>query len=424
MKITVWGINYDPEPTGIGPFNTDMCVYLAEQGHEVTMISTFPYYPWWKKPLEAKGKWFERTEPKGVTLFRCWHYVPERPSSLKRLLHELSFLATSTWRALFLPPPDVYIVVSPPLFLGLGAFLISRLKRRPFVFHVQDLQPDAALGLGMIKPGPSVKVLFALEKWNYSMAAAVSGICGGMLDAFARKRVPARKIILFPNWIPDSSAPKNPAPNAGSFRGHYNIPAETPLIAYSGNVGMKQGLEIVIEAAALGKLKKESASQALHWAVCGEGAAKLALEKMIHDQTLEDAVHLYPLQPDDRYQALLRETDISLITQQRGTGQFFFPSKLLSILQFGRPVLAVADGSSELARAVESGRFGLVVEPGDAAALLAAAEKILAASAEQKTEWAANGRAWVDQFRRSRVLGQFAEQLSAIAAHRATPARL
>lgn len=421
MKITVWGINYDPEPTGIGPFNTDMCVYLAEQGHDVTMISTFPYYPWWKKPIEAKGKWFERRMIKGVKLFRCWHYVPARPSTLKRLVHELSFVTTSTWRALFLSAPDVYIVVSPPLFLGIGAFFISRIKRRPFVFHVQDLQPDAALGLGMIKPGLSVKALFALEKWNYSLAAAVSGICGGMLDAFARKRVPARKIILFPNWIPDSSAPKNPPPNIGSFRGHYGISAETPLIAYSGNVGMKQGLEIVIEAAALGKLKKGASSAAFHWAVCGEGAAKPALEKMIHDQMLEDAVHLYPLQPDDRYQALLRETDISLITQQRGTGQFFFPSKLLSILQFGRPVLAVADASSELARAVDSGRFGLVVEPGDAAALLAAAEKILTANAEQKTEWAANGRAWVDQFRRSRVLGQFSQQLAAIAKRRSAP---
>ena len=421
MKITVWGINYDPEPTGIGPFNTDLCVYLAEQGHDVIMVSTFPYYPWWKKPIEAQGKWFEQSIRKGVKLFRCWHYVPEKPSTLKRLVHELSFLATSTLRMLFLPAPDVYFVVSPPLFLGLGAFLVSRLKRRPFVFHVQDLQPDAALGLGMIKPGLSVKALFALEKWNYARAAAVSGICGGMLDAFARKRVPARKILFFPNWIPDASAPVKADTAIASFRGLYKIGAETPLIAYSGNVGMKQGLEIVIEAAALGKLKKESSVSVFHWAVCGEGAAKPALEKMIHDQSLEGAVHLYPLQPDERYHALLRETDISLITQQRGTGQFFFPSKLLSILQYGRPVLAVADTSSELARAVDAGKFGLVVEPGDAAALLTAAEAMLAATGEQKAAWAQNGRAWVDQFRRSRVLGRFTQQLVDISAQRNAP---
>ena len=413
MKITVWGINYDPEPTGIGPFNTDLCVYLAEKGHDVTMISTFPYYPWWKKPAEAQGKWAEKSVRRGVNLYRCWHYVPAKPSTLKRLVHELSFVATSTWRTLFLPAPDIYFVVSPPLFLGIGAFIVSRLKRRPFVIHVQDLQPDAALGLGMIKPGLAVKALFVLEKWNYSRAAATSGICGGMLEAFAHKRVPAQKIIFFPNWIPDGSKPLTAAAPASSFRAHYGISRDTRLIAYSGNVGMKQGVEIVIEAAALAK----NAPTQFHWAVCGEGAAKPALEKMAQEKSLE-AVHLYPLQPDDRYHALLSETDISLITQQRGTGQFFFPSKLLSILQFGRPVLAVADASSELARAVVGGNFGLVVEPGDAAALLRAAETILSATPEQKSAWASNGRAWVDQFRRSRVLGKFAVQLAEIAAKR------
>jgi colanic acid biosynthesis glycosyl transferase WcaI len=411
VKITVWGINYDPEPTGIGPFNTDLCVYLASRGHAVTMLSTFAYYPWWKKRPEDAGKFHECNTVRGVTLHRCWHYVPEKPSTVKRLIHELSFVATSTWRALWTQRPDVFVVVSPSLFLGLGAFVASRLKRRPFIFHVQDLQPDAALGLGMIKPGPSVKLLYALEKWSYARAAVVSGISQGMIDAYRRKGVPEEKIYLFPNWIPDEP-PMNPADAMGggaSFRQEYGIPRETPLIAYSGNVGMKQGLEVVIEAARDGG--------GAHWAICGEGAAKPALEAAI--QAAPDCgVRLYPLQPDDRYRALLREADVSLITQQKGTGQFFFPSKLLSILQYGRPVLAVADEASELARATREGGFGLVVEPGDAAGLSAAAKAIVSASAGQKAEWARRGRGWVDQFRRSRVLGEFEARLRQVAEHR------
>lgn len=424
MKITVWGINYAPEPTGIGPFNTDLCVYLAARGHAVTMLSTFPYYPWWKKRPEDAGKLHERALVDGVTLHRCWHYVPGKPSTVKRLLHELSFVATSTWRALWTPKPDVYFVVSPSLFLGLGAFVASRLKRRPFVFHVQDLQPDAALGLGMIKPGLSVKVLFALEKWSYARAAMVSGISGGMIDAYRRKGVPEEKIYLFPNWIPDSppadgaSAARTDDGGAGgsagaaraSFRREYGIAAETPLIAYSGNVGMKQGLEVVIEAARGG---------AAHWAICGEGAAKPALEAAVAADPASGA-RLYPLQPDERYRALLREADVSLITQQRGTGQYFFPSKLLSILQYGRPVLAVADEASELARATRAGDFGIVVEPGDAGGLRAAAQAIVGATPEQKAAWARNGRNWVDQFRRSRVLGEFEARLAQVAAKAAT----
>ncbi|HEU5079215.1 MAG TPA: WcaI family glycosyltransferase [Opitutaceae bacterium] len=416
MKITVWGINYDPEPTGIGPFNTDLCVYLAERGHDVTMISTFPYYPRWKKPDNARGKLFEKSILKGVKLYRCWHYVPAKPSTLKRLIHEMSFVTTSTLRALFLPAADVYIMISPPLFLGLGLFVVSRLKRRPFLVHVQDLQPDAALGLGMIKPGLSVRALYALEKWNYTLAARVSGISQGMLQAFAKKKVPAEKIVMYPNWIPDEV----PAARGGdaSFRAANGIQPTTPLIAYSGNVGVKQGLEAVVHAAALAKeLGKKSgdAGPAIHWAICGEGAAKPALEKVAQEKGLV-SVKLYPLQPDDLYHAMLREADISLITQQRGTGQFFFPSKLLSILQYGRPVLAVADDTSELSRAVAEGKFGLVVEPGDSAALLNAAQTMLNADQAQRDQWAVNGRKWVDQFRRTRVLGEFEDVLRDVAA--------
>ena len=414
MKITVWGINYDPEPTGIGPFNTDLCVYLAERGHTVTMLSTFPYYPWWRKREADRGKLYECEKRPGITLYRCWHYVPAKPSTLKRLLHELSFVATSTLRALFLPRSDVYIVVSPPLFLGLGATLVRWLRWRKFVYHVQDLQPDAALGLGMIKPGPAVRVLYALEKWNYSRASLVTGISQGMMTAFRNKGVRESKTYLFPNWIPDGDASEQPPP-AASFRAANNISPETPLIAYSGNLGMKQGLEVVADAAVLAEKSALPDQPAIHWAICGEGAAKDELQKTITGNNCRTA-QLYPLQADDLYQSLLREADVCLITQQKGTGQFFFPSKLLSILQLGRSVLAVADDSSELARAMREGDFGLVVAPGDAPALLEAARKMVFAGREQHRHWAANGLAWVDQFRRSHVLGAFEENLKELVA--------
>jgi colanic acid biosynthesis glycosyl transferase WcaI len=409
VKITVWGINYDPEPTGIGPFNTDLCAYLAERGHKVTMLSTFPYYPWWRKREADHGKLYASEKLYGVILHRCWHYVPAKPTTLTRLFHELSFVATSTLRALFLPRADVYIVVSPPLFLGLGATLVRWLLWRKFVYHVQDLQPDAALGLGMIKPGPAVRALYALESWNYARASLVSGISQGMMDAFRKKGVREAKTYLLPNWIPDGDATDLPDASA-SFRAAHGISTETPLIAYSGNLGMKQGLEVVVETACLAEKSSLPGQPAIHWAVCGEGAAKPALQEMIAQSGCQTA-HLYPLQPDDLYQGLLREADVCLITQQKGTGQFFFPSKLLSILQFGRAVLAVADDSSELARAVREGGFGLVVAPGDASALLAAAQKMAFAGREQHRQWAAAGLAWVDQFRRSHVLEAFEQRL-------------
>jgi len=87
----------------------------------------------------------------GVPVHRCWHFVPARVSAFKRIVHEGSFVFTSTLRALFLERPDVFVVVSPPLLLGVAAWFVGKLKRAPFVFHVQDMQPDAAVGLGMLK---------------------------------------------------------------------------------------------------------------------------------------------------------------------------------------------------------------------------------------------------------------------------------
>ncbi len=408
MKIIVWGINYEPEPTGIGPFNTDLCAYLAGQGHAVTMLTTFPYYPWWKKREEDRGRIFSTQRNEGVKVCRCWHYVPAQPSTVKRLFHELSFVFTSTLRALVAEKPDVFIVVSPPLFLGMGAWLVSRLGRRPYVYHVQDLQPDAALGLGMIKPGLAVKMLYRLEKFNYAGAALLTGISEGMMAAFRQKGVPEERLYLFANWIPDHDAERAPAKSVESFRRVYGISHDTRLIAYSGNVGQKQGLEVVIDAS-----KGDYHGQKVSWVICGEGAAKRELQAKL-DADANQAVRLLPLQPDALYRSLLEESDIALITQQKGTGQFFFPSKLLSILQYGRPVLAVADETSELARAVKQGGFGLVVPSGDADALRRAAQQMIVADAAQFKTWGENGLAWVRQFQRSTVLSAFTARLAEV----------
>ena len=139
MNVTVWGINYAPELTGIAPCNTALCEFLRRCGHEVRMVTTFAYYPAWKKQPEDAGRIFRDDELNGVPVHRCWHFVPRRPGTLKRIFHEASFVLTSLLRLLSLPRPDVFVVVSPPLLLGAAAWLLTRVKCAPFVFHVQDL---------------------------------------------------------------------------------------------------------------------------------------------------------------------------------------------------------------------------------------------------------------------------------------------
>ena len=176
MRITVWGINYSPELTGIGSFNSGLCEHLAESGHQVEMVTSFPYYPSWRKIPGDRGRFFRTDKFDDVLVHRCWHYVPAKGTTLRRIWHELSFAISSLIRVLFLPRPDLYIIVSPPLALGPLAAIMVRLKRRRYMFHVQDLQPDAAVGLGMLKAGLFTRCLYSLESWAYRDAAIVSGI--------------------------------------------------------------------------------------------------------------------------------------------------------------------------------------------------------------------------------------------------------
>jgi colanic acid biosynthesis glycosyl transferase WcaI len=127
MRVIVWGINYAPEFTGIAPHSVALCEFLSGQGHEVEMVTSFPYYPSWQKCPEDRGRLYRTDVVNRVRVHRCWHFVPARVSALKRILHEGSFVFTSTLRALSLPRPDVYVIVSPPLLLGVAAWLVGKI---------------------------------------------------------------------------------------------------------------------------------------------------------------------------------------------------------------------------------------------------------------------------------------------------------
>lgn len=401
MKVIVWGINYAPELTGIAPYNRALCEHLQNTGHEVRMVTTFAYYPAWKKAEADQGRLFRTDVVNGVKVHRCWHYVPRRVTTLRRMVHEASFIATTFLRLLTLPRPDIYVVVSPPLLLGLAARVLQLFRSTPYVFHVQDLQPDAAVGLGMLKPSGFTRLLYGLEALAYRHAAAVSGISQGMLDAFTRKGVPAERQIYFPNGttLPDPSQ----LPPRGRFRARHGFKADDFLAVYSGNLGVKQGLDILVEAA------KQLSGTTVQIVICGDGAMRPKLEMVIRQENLQN-LRLLPLQPDKEYGEMLTDADVCLITQQAGSGAAFFPSKLLAVLSLARPVVGVADDTSELRRAIAEGGFGTCVQPGDAQKL-SEVLYALATNLAELGQQGSSGRQFVGQFAFEKVLPKFTSDL-------------
>lgn len=410
LRLLIWGINFEPELTGIAPFNTGLCEHLREQGHQVEMVTAFPYYPFWKKIPGDAHRIFRTDDFDGINVHRCWHYVPQRVTTLKRIWHELSFALTSFYRVLRLPRADVYVIVSPPLILGPLAMITGFLKRRPYVFHVQDLQPDAALGLGMVRAGRFTRMLYRIEAFAYRHAAAVSGISQGMLRAFTRKGVPATQQVFFPNWIrwyghnlglKLTAAEREQ--RAALFRKKYDLPAGTFVATYSGNLGRKQSLETLLDAAAL--LPENAPILIL---IGGDGVMREQIAERLRVSPARN-IRLMPLLRETDYHGMLLASNVCVILQAPGTGQYFFPSKLLSVLSAGVPVLSTADDDSELALAVRTGGFGRNVPAANPSALAAALVELARDPVElgrlrERTTW-------VEQFTGERVLGDFERKL-------------
>jgi colanic acid biosynthesis glycosyl transferase WcaI len=401
MRVVVWGINYAPEFAGIAPHSVAVCEFLEREGHDVEMVTSFSYYPTWQKRPEDRGRLYRTEVINGVPVHRCWHFVPARVSAWKRIVHEGTFVFFSTLRALFLEQPDVLVVVSPPLLLGAAGWLVGKLKRAPYVFHVQDMQPDAAVGLGMLKQSWFTRALYALESFAYRHAARVSGITSGMLKAFRSKGVPDSKLIYFPNAIElktDEAQPKR-----GEFRKTHGFPASEFLAIYSGNLGVKQGLDVLLETAARLRDKR------IRVLICGDGAQRETLAARAKEMQLPN-FSMLPFQSAVDYRALLVDADVCFITQQLGSGTSFFPSKLLGLLAEAKPVVTVAAPESELALALAEGNFGVNVPPARPEELAALLDS-LATDPERLWLYGANGRRYVEQFEKSRVFRSFANEL-------------
>ncbi len=404
MRIIVWGINYSPELTGIAPYNTALCEFLTSRGHEVEMVTSFPYYPGWKKNPDDKGVVYRTDEVGGVKVHRCWHYVPRRVAAWKRIIHEATFVMTSSVKILSLAKADAVVVISPPLLLGTAAWFVSKIKGTPFLFHVQDLQPDAAMSLGLLRKGPFLRVLYKMEAFAYSKAASVSGISRGMLDAFETKGVPSEKLTYFPNGVrlPEASQ----VPPRGRFRERHQFSKDDFLVVYSGNLGVKQGLDILVEAAALIKDKR------IRILISGDGAYRQKLAARVEESKLPHVIML-PIQPEESYREMLVDADVCLITQQAKTGAFFFPSKLLTTLAFRKPIISVADDESEVAVVTKQGRFGLSIRPNQPAALADSMRKLSEDPALLEKMGQA-GFEFVRQFEMASVLGDYEKRLRAV----------
>ena len=455
MHILIHGINYSPELTGIGKYSGEMAAWLAAQGHEVRVVTAPPYYPQWKVADGYVNGWWkeQRKIPPSpplkkrggsVVVYRCPLWVPTKPSGLKRLLHLASFALSSFpimlrqifWR------PDVVWVVEPPLFCAPQAWLVARLSGGKAWLHIQDYEVDAAFDLGLLNGAALRGLVAAGERWLMRRFDRVSTISQRMMDRALAKGVAPARAVLFPNWVEITTGSWIEDRGLSGYRTELGIASDAVVALYSGNMGGKQGLEILAQVAKLqlqganGKMQEKSGYFGLEpcilplsvavvasatgtarptpcgcvpeviFVFCGNGAGRADLVALCEGLP---NVRFMDLQPQERLGELLAMADIHLLPQRADAAELVMPSKLTGMLASGRPVVATAHEGTELANVVAS--CGLVVLPEDAG-LFADAIVTLSNDTGLRARLGAAGRAYaVANLDRDAVLGRFEAEL-------------
>ncbi|MSN25630.1 MAG: WcaI family glycosyltransferase [Geobacter sp.] len=374
MKILLYGINYYPELTGIGKYSGELCEWLAAQGHDISVVTAPPYYPAWKISSEYSTVFYFRESVNGVDVFRCPLWIPKLQSGKNRILHLLSFTFSSAPLTLLLAllwRPDCIITVEPPFFCAFPALIAARMSGSAAWLHVQDLEIDAAVNVELIKPSRTLNMLLSFESWLLSKFDRVSSISNRMIESLKIKGVSDSQSILFPNWV-DTSILK-PLDKPSMMRLELGINENCVVALYSGNMGKKQGLELVIDAA-----RVLSCDPSILFVLCGDGSIRRELEE---SSVGMDNIKMLPLQPGRRLNELLNVADIHILPQQANMDDSVMPSKLLGMLATGRPVVCCALEGKELSKIIK--QCGILVPPGNAT-LFAEAVTRLAKNPEER----------------------------------------
>lgn len=361
LRVAIVGLNYPPESTGIAPYTGAFAAELAERGHDVVANVGHPHYPDWRF-YPGYGQWTSKQHDSGLEIRRRRHWVPNPPRGLRRLLSEVTFglrLLFGCWG-----PRDVTVAVSPALFST--ALASMRPRRVPFVVWVQDIY---TLGLEETREGGALaaRVTRWVESRTLRRADLVVVIHERMADYVVRNlHVDRNRVEVVRNWTHLKGS--EPVDLAGA-RTQRTWPADTTIVLHAGNMGVKQGLETVLDAARLADQRREN----VRFVLLGGGSER---ERLVNASRDIDRVEFLSPLPDAEFRAALMCSDILLVNELPGVAEMAVPSKLTSYFDAGRPVIAATDPSGITASEIMAASAGIVVPAGDPEALLNAALQI------------------------------------------------
>jgi colanic acid biosynthesis glycosyl transferase WcaI len=362
-RLLLVSTNYAPEHTGIGPYAAQIAEHWAAQGHESHVLAGLPHYPSWSVDPAYRGTWRRTEIREGVTVHRRRHTVPRRQTAARRALFEGSLLAHLLTAPPRMPRPDAVVSQLPSLAGGVAGARLAARWRVPYIPVVQDLMGAAAAQSGIEGGDRASAAAARVEAYVLRRASLVGVIHDTFIAGVTALGVPPARIRTLPNWS-HVAAPARPREEIRRRLGW--APSDT-VVLHSGNMGLKQGLEVLVESARLGR--------GLRVVLMGDGNQRETLERLGNGVP---ALEFLPPAPEHEFPDVLAAADVLAVTQRASVLDMSVPSKLTSYFASGRPVVASVADNGGTALEVRRSGAGVLVPPEDPAALLTAVRALAA----------------------------------------------
>lgn len=334
---------------------------LVERGHRVTVIAS-PVSYLTGKIRSGKMGWVERSQPEaGITILRTYTYPAWHKSFVHRVVSFLSFMMSSFLVGMRVAQVDLVWGTSPPIFQGVTAWLLARLKRAPFLFEVRDLWPAFAIAVGVLRNPLLVRASLWLERFLYRRADRVMVNSPGFIEHVLGRG--ARWVELIPN----AAEPEmfDPCADGAKFRAAHGLQGQF-LVMYAGAHGLSNDLEVILQAASI-LASRATSARATHFVLIGDGKEKGHLQRQAQEMGLQNVCFLPPVPKIEMADVLAAADACVAILKPLELYKTTYPNKVFDYMAAGRPVLLVMDGV--IRTVVEAAGAGVFVAPGDALAL-------------------------------------------------------
>ena len=342
-------------------------IYLTENRLEAFAKAGFDTVIWASRPTrglsdeeyqEYKKKYLETMYGGKVTVHRFTMFREGKNPLLRALRYSLNWII-QLWKGLREKDVDcIYLASTPPIQGLLGAF-IKKFRGIPFVYNLQDIFPDSLYNNGLANKGGILwKIGRVIENFTYKHADKIIVISEDFKKNIMAKGVPEEKIVVVYNWV-DQNAVVNVERENNKLFDKYNLDRSKFYIEYSGNIGLSQNMDMLLEV--MEDLQDNYPD--INLVLVGEGAYKAQVEKIVADKQLKNVVML-PFQPYEDISHVFSLGDVGLVISKPGTGAASVPSKTWSIMSASRPVLANFD-ENELKDILAGNECGIFTKAGD-----------------------------------------------------------